>query len=62
MSFSEYAYSETRYRALKRLSMEHATELMERAQAATEYRAELYQKMAKMEFEDDNEEGEKAKD
>ena len=50
MSFSEFAYSETRFRALKRLSEKHAAELMEQAEASTKYRADLYQKMAAMKY------------
>jgi pyruvate-ferredoxin/flavodoxin oxidoreductase len=50
MSFSEFAYSETRFKALKRLSEEHAAQLMKDAEASTQYRAELYQKMAAIKY------------
>ncbi|MFH2001229.1 MAG: thiamine pyrophosphate-dependent enzyme, partial [Planctomycetota bacterium] len=50
MSFSEYAYSETRYKTLKRLNEEHAAKLMDRAEAATLFRSDLYRKMAGMDY------------
>jgi pyruvate-ferredoxin/flavodoxin oxidoreductase len=49
-TFSEYAYSETRYRSLKRLSEEHAAELMADAEEATKFRANLYKQMAAMDY------------
>jgi len=50
MSFSEFAYSETRFRSLKRLNEEHAADLMRQAEQSTVYRANLYRQMAKMDL------------
>ncbi|MBU0753515.1 MAG: pyruvate:ferredoxin (flavodoxin) oxidoreductase, partial [Planctomycetes bacterium] len=50
MSFSEFAYSETRFKALKRLSETHAAELMKEAELATKNRSDLYRMMAKMDY------------
>jgi pyruvate-ferredoxin/flavodoxin oxidoreductase len=59
MSFSEYAYSETRYRSLKNLDEKRAAMLMEKAEEATAYRAKLYQQMAKLDFSEGNGEEDK---
>jgi len=50
ITFPEYAYSETRYKSLKRLDEKHAAILMEKADESTKNRAELYQKMANMDY------------
>jgi pyruvate-ferredoxin/flavodoxin oxidoreductase len=50
ISYPEYAYSETRYKMLKRLDEEHAAKLMERADEATRFRADLYRKMADIKY------------
>jgi len=51
-TFSEYAYSENRYRSLKGLSEKQAALLMEQAEEATKFRSNLYRMMADMEYGD----------
>jgi len=53
-TFADYAYSETRYKALKGLSEEQAAYLMERAEVATKFRANLYKQMAAMDYSANN--------
>jgi pyruvate-ferredoxin/flavodoxin oxidoreductase len=49
-TFTDYAYSENRYKALKGLNAEQAARLMAEAEEATKFRANLYRQMAKMDF------------
>ena len=55
MSFSEYAYSEARYKMLKRIDEKRAAMLMADAEESTKNRAELYQKMAELKYGDEGE-------
>jgi pyruvate-ferredoxin/flavodoxin oxidoreductase len=57
--FRDFAYSETRFRRLKLMSEEQAEKMMEVAESSTALRANLYQMMAKMDY-DDNGDEEKA--
>jgi len=58
-TFADYAYSETRYRTLKGLNAEHAAHLMQEAEAATKFRANLYKQMAQMDYGKNAEQDEK---
>jgi pyruvate-ferredoxin/flavodoxin oxidoreductase len=48
IAFEDYAYSENRYRVLKKLQPEAAARLMDQANRDTKRRFDLYRKLSEM--------------